>query len=118
MYVDTITFYVRDIDTKINFLSTSLNPNLKIYMVTMFSRACISQTRTGAASEYSKTHVEVILLKDASKDIPGPAAFSFSCLAPGGRLSSLAAGLGGWGGAAALSIPCESHRTSGVRAPV
>uniref|UniRef100_A0A7C9E744 Uncharacterized protein n=1 Tax=Opuntia streptacantha TaxID=393608 RepID=A0A7C9E744_OPUST len=42
-------------------------------------------------------------------------AFSFPCLGPG---SALAAGLGGRGGAAALCIDCETHRMSGVKAPV
>lgn len=44
--------------------------------------------------------------------------FSFPWPPAAGILSALTAGLAGWGGAAALRIPCESHRMTGARAPV
>lgn len=50
--------------------------------------------------------------------VPAKTAFSFPSLPSAGKLSALAAGLGGSGGAAALRIPCESHRITGARAPV
>ncbi|MFS7925128.1 hypothetical protein Hanom_Chr04g00280901 [Helianthus anomalus] len=54
-----------------------------------------------------------------TEKIPNKGAFSFSCLAAAGTLSALTAGgLGCWGGAPALCIPCDSHRINGARAPV
>lgn len=64
-------------------------------------------------------HYEVNML--LSKNIPAKAAFWPSCLAAGGAIgafSALTPGLGGWGGAAALCMPWDSHRINGVSAPV
>lgn len=51
-------------------------------------------------------------------EVPATGAFSSPALPGAFIFSALAAALGGCGGAAALCIPCESHRINGARAPV
>lgn len=72
---------------------------------------------------HSKDACESVIQKlvtsvDTTNRLPGKAALSFPCLAAGGTFSALAAGLGGWGGTAALSMARESHSINGVSEPV
>lgn len=79
----------------------------------------IFETFSRISTQVIKLHSGVVYAtSNALESLPAKTAFSFPCPPTAGKLSALTAGLGGWGGAAALRIPCESHRITGARAPV